>query len=127
MNVLFIVMEFIPLNVAGVYRPLKFINGLKNSGINPIVISFEIDENIKKIHKKTDYKLNELLNPGITVVRIPLSDITNYYSNRWRRFLNIYFNSSDNFLKAWKKNFYNQIPGLIEQYCPEAIITTCHP
>ena len=125
--VLFIVMEFIPLNLAGVYRPLRFINGLKAHGIEPVVITFCVDENLKKVQKKIDYNLNDQLNPDITIIRVPISDITKLYSTKWKAFINIYFNPTDNFLKAWKREFYKLIPGIIAKYKPKAIITTCPP
>jgi glycosyltransferase involved in cell wall biosynthesis len=125
--VLFVVMEFIPLNLAGVYRPLRFINSLKENGIEPIVITFCVDENLKKVQNKIDYRLNDYINSDIKVIRIPISDITKLYSTKWRAFINIYFNPTDNFLKAWKKEFYRLIPGIITKYKPQAIITTCPP
>ena len=127
MTVLFIVMEFVPVNVAGVYRPLKFINGLKKAGLDPVVISIATDDNLKKIHKHTDPKLNTLLHPDIKIIRIPMDDITEFYSSRWKQFVNIYFNATDNFLKAWKKNFYEKLPQVINEYKPMAVITTCPP
>ncbi len=40
-NILFVVMEFVPLNLGGVFRPLRFVNGLKKNNINPVVVTFE--------------------------------------------------------------------------------------
>ena len=108
-------MEFIPLNLGGVYRPLRFANGLKEAGINPIIITFEVDDNLKKIQNKFDFKLFDKLRKDITVYRIPLEDVTQFYKNKFTRFKNIYFNVTDNYLKAWRKNFYKQIPALANE------------
>ena len=119
MNVLFIVMEFIPINIGGVYRPLRFVNGLKRHGINPIVVTFTIDDNLKKIHHKIDENLMDLLNSEIPVIRIPLDGITFYTNTSWKRFKYVFNNNKgDNFLNAWEKNFYKVIPGIIQQYLP---------
>lgn len=128
MNVLFIVMEFVPLNLGGVFRPLRFANGLKENGINPIIITFEINKNLKKVQNKFDFKLLDKLNKDITVYRIPLDDLTTYYESKFGRFRNIYFNGlTDNYLKAWRKNFFKILPSLIEKYDPKAVIVTCPP
>ena len=95
-------MEFIPLNLAGVYRPLRFINFLAEKGEYPIVISFEIDETVKKLYPNIDLELNKQLHKNVTVYRVPLSIITK--ENRIQSFLNIYFNLSDGYRKFWKKN-----------------------
>ena len=86
---LFLVMEFIPLNLAGVYRPLRFINFLAEKGEYPIVISFEIDETVKKLYPNIDLELNKQLHKNVTVYRVPLSIITK--ENRIQSFLNIYY------------------------------------
>ena len=120
-------MEFIPLNLGGVYRPLRFANGLKEAGINPIIITFEVDENLKKIQNKFDYKLLDKLRKDITVYRIPLNDVTRFHKSKFSRFKNIYFNVTDNYLKAWRNNFYTQIPSIIKKHNPLAVIVTCPP
>jgi hypothetical protein len=120
-------MEFAPINIAGVFRPMRFVNGLKKKGINPIVITFEIDDNLRKALDKIDFSLNDKLDPGIRVIRIPIDDLTQYSNTRWKNFRHIYFNPTDNFLKGWRKNFYSRIDDIIKEYNPQGIIATCPP
>lgn len=127
MNVLFIVMEFPPLNVAGVYRPIRIINGLIKYGIKPIVITFEIDENFKKNHHLLDFDLLKLVDPEVEIIRIPIPEIAELFKTKLSKFINIYFNSTDNYYKAWKKNLFKEIPKIVDKYKPRAIITTCPP
>mgnify|MGYP002364821005 CR=1 FL=1 len=127
MHVLFIAMEFPPLNVAGVYRPMRFLNSLVEKGITPVVLTFAVDDNFKKNHRNFDEQLLNQLDPRIIIERIPMQDISMLHRTKLKSFLNIYFNATDNYLKAWKENFYKAIPGIIKKYSPTAIITTCPP
>lgn len=120
-------MEFIPINIAGVFRPLRFINGLKKNGINPIVVTFSVNENLLKVQNRIDNDLMKLVDPEVTIIRIPLDDISSFTSTRIRKVKNVYFNTTDNFLKAWRTNFFKEIPAIIEKYDPKLIITTCPP
>lgn len=128
MTILFLAMEFPPMNAAGVYRPLRFIKGLLQQGINPVVITFEINDFLRsRMQQKFDEKLLQQLPEGVTVVRIPLKDLSAYYSSRSKKFINIYFNVSDNYKYAWRDNLFEQLPGIIEKYQPQALITTAPP
>lgn len=127
MTVLFIVMEFVPLNLGGVFRPLRFVNGMKKAGIDPIIVTFEVDERLLKLQNRYDEKLLDKLDKNIMVYRVPLGDITQFYSNKFKRFINIYFNATDNYLKAWEVNLYNQLPAIIEKHKPIAVMVTCPP
>jgi len=128
MNILFIAMEFIPLNLGGVFRPLRFVNGLKQNKINPIIITFDDNANLRKVQTKFDYDLLEKLNKDIRVYRIPLDDIGKYYKSRLARFRNIYFNVvSDNYRKAWEENLFQQLPAIIKEHQPRAVFVTCPP
>jgi glycosyltransferase involved in cell wall biosynthesis len=120
-------MEFVPLNLGGVFRPLRFVNGLKKNGIDPIVVSFADDEQLRKVHNRFDYALMDKLDKDIPLYRIPLGDMSRYYSSRFRRFKNIYFNADDNYLKAWKDNLFARLPEIIEKHRPGAVFVTCPP
>src|ERR1700688_1637929 len=113
-------MEFIPLNLGGVFRPLRFVNGLKKNNINPIVVTIKDDANLRKVQNRFDYDLMDRLDKDIQVYRIPLGDIDKYYNTRIARFKNIYFNTTDNYFKAWRKNLFEQLPGIIEKHKPRA-------
>jgi len=120
-------MEFIPLNLGGVFRPLRFANGLNRNGIKPVILTFSDNEHLRKVHSRFDYALLDKLDSDIPVYRIPLDDLSAYYDTRWKAFRNIYFNTSDNFLKAWEKNVYKELPAIIEKHKPKGIFVTCPP
>lgn len=122
---LFLVMEFVPLNLAGVYRPLRFINYLAEKGEFPIVVTFEIDETVKKLYPNIDLDLNRLLHKNVTVYRVPLAIMKK--ESRFQSFLSIYFNLSDGYRKLWKKNLFNILPGIFERHAIHQIIVTCPP
>jgi hypothetical protein len=122
---LFLVMEFVPLNLAGVYRPLRFINYLAEKGEFPIVVTFEIDETVKKLYPNIDLDLNRLLHKNVTVYRVPLAIMKK--ESRFQSFLSIYFNLSDGYRKLWKKSLFNTLPGIFERHAIHQIIVTCPP
>ena len=126
-NILFVVMEFVPLNLGGVFRPLRFVNGLKKNNINPVVVTFEDNANLRKVQSRFDYDLMDKLDKNIPVYRIPLDDMDKYSKTRIARFKNTYFNTTDNYFKAWKRNLFSQLPEIIEKHQPAAVFVTCPP
>lgn len=120
-------MEFAPLNLAGVYRPLRFANELNRNGITPIILTFELDENFKKIYDRMDLDLMSKLDEGVIIKRIPLDDLSPLYVSKWKRFRNIYFSLSDNYDKLWSPKLNEALPAIIKEFQPEAIMVTCPP
>jgi glycosyltransferase involved in cell wall biosynthesis len=126
-NVLFIVMEFVPLNLAGVRRPLRFINSMRSAGFNPIVVTIDFEDGYNDRGYKIDRTLLSELDPDVTVIRIPALKISSFTDSRWKRLINIYFNRTDNFLKAWAPSLLREMPAIFERYRPKAILATCPP
>jgi hypothetical protein len=126
-TILFIAMEFIPLNLGGVFRPLRFANGLNSAGIRPVIITFEDNTHLRKVQNRFDYALMDRLDKDIPVYRIPLDDIDRYRNNRLKRFWNVYFNATDIYSKAWKKNLFERLPEIISKHQPKAVFVTCPP
>lgn len=127
MTVLFLVMEFPPLNAGGVFRPLRFIRGLSEKGIHPVILTFEIDETFRKLHGNYDDHLLQLVPEEATVIRIPIKDISQYTDGKLKRFYYTYFSTSDRFGMAWRDNLFNRLPQIIEKYKPEALYATAPP
>ena len=127
-NVLFIAMEFAPVNTTGNFRSLKFVKYFNSFGINPFVITLDV-ESAQKIFKsaKVDKSLLDDLPSGTEIYRIPCEDPDKYYSGKFRTFLTIYFSIKDNIAKRWEKNLMNKIEAIIEKHNPKAIITTLPP
>lgn len=128
MTVIFIALEFPPINSAGVYRPLRFINALAERNIQTIVISFEIDENLKKVQGFFDATLVAEIHPKVNVVRVPIDDITEMTSGLLGRIRFIMNNAAgDNFYNAWKKRIFSVVEKLIAEYSPTLFVTSCPP
>lgn len=120
-------MEFVPLNLGGVFRPLRFVNGLEKNKIHPVIVTIADDEHLKKVQSRFDYKLLEKLDKNIPVYKVPIADMDKFYRTRAARFKNTYFNITDNYLKAWKENLFRQLPEIIEKHKPQAVFVTCPP
>ena len=65
-NVLFVVYEFPPLNSGGSHRPYRFLKFLGQYGINPVVVTPEVEEST------SDRRLLEALDKNIKIIRTPL-------------------------------------------------------
>ncbi len=65
--VLFLAMEFAPVNTTGNYRSLKFVKYLNQFGIDPIVITLKQDEAADFFKAKIDY---DLLNIFLSSARV---------------------------------------------------------
>lgn len=126
-NLLCIIMEFPPFSSAGVFRPLRFLNGLVEKGIQPIVLTFEFDDQLKNGVVKQDFELMDKVDERIIVYRIPLKDMNAYKANRSVGFLSTFFNLSDNFAKAWEDNLFNILPGIIQKHQPKKLFVTAPP
>jgi len=121
-------MEFAPVNSAGIYRSLRFVNALAENNIHPVVLTFEVDENLRKVQSHFDEKLLHLLHPGVKVVRVPLNDITKLTATKWGRIRYIMNNASgDNFYNGWKTEIFSVLDALIPELNPRLVITSCPP
>lgn len=126
-SILFIAMEFVPLNLGGVFRPLRFVNGLAKNGIKPVVLTFADDDNLRKVHHRFDHELLLKLDKNIKTYSVPLGDMDKFKRSRLRQFRHTFFNISDNFYKAWRENIFKVLPEIIEQHKPKAVFVTCPP
>ena len=127
-NVLFIAIEFAPVSTTGNFRSLKFVKYFRDFGINPIVITLDVDSASRIFaYAKVDYTLLEDLPEGTNIYRIPCGDLSKYYTNNIRRFLTIYFSTKDKIAEAWEKGVMNNIQGIIDKHKPEAILATLPP
>ena len=126
-NLLCIIMEFPPFSSAGVFRPLRFLNGLVEKGIQPIVLTFEFDGQLKNGIVKQDIALLDKVDKRIIVYRIPLKDMNTFKRNRVANFVSTFFNTSDNFAKAWEDNLFSCLPEIIKKHQPKKLFVTAPP
>ncbi|MEP7318342.1 MAG: glycosyltransferase [Panacibacter sp.] len=125
--VLFLVMEFAPVNTTGNFRSLKFIKYLAGFGINPIIVTFKKEEAAKYLKAKIDNRLLEEIPKGTALYRIHCKDGDKYYRNRLRSFITIFFSIKDNLAKRWKKNLFSELEIIIARHQPKLIFTTLPP
>ena len=125
--VLFLVMEFAPVNTTGNFRSLKFIKYLNGFGINPIVVTFKKEEAAKYFNAKIDDRLLEEIPKGTAIYRIHCKDGDKYYRNRLRSFTTIFFSIKDNLAKRWKKSLFSELDIIIAKHKPKLIFTTLPP
>lgn len=126
-TVFFIVAEFPPLNSAGVYRPIRFMNACAEKGYRVVVITFLHDANLEWPKEKLDDSVINLVNKEIIIERIPISSISSMVRNKFIKFINTYFFVTDKYARAWRKNLMDTFPSLIEKYKPSQIVTTVPP
>ncbi len=128
MKILFIVYQFPPLNVGGALRPAYFVKYLKRFGIEPIVITLDPnDYNIVYDKHNIDKGLLSIID-GCDVRYAPSKNIVNHRSNRFSKFLSIYFNiyrGSEG--KYWKKGLFNTITEIISKESISGILVTAPP
>ena len=117
-NILFIAYEFPPLNEGGSNRPLNFVNNLRVNGINPIVITPEIDNN-----ENIDYTLLEQLDKNIEVIRVPKENdifLEKFFSKN-------YINIQDTVSKKWEKHLLPVLERLTKEVDFQAMYVTAPP
>ncbi|MGN6492512.1 MAG: hypothetical protein ACTHLE_10995 [Agriterribacter sp.] len=127
MNVLFLIMEFAPVNTTGNYRSLKFVKYLSNFGITPIIITLKEIEASRIFNAQISPELNNDIPFDTVIYRISCSPFFEKRRNRVSNFLNVYFKLTDDIGRAWKRNLYTELPEIIEKHKPELIYTSLPP
>lgn len=101
--------EFPPLNVAGIYRQVRFANALATAGYNVNVLTIELNEEYLAYQKKIDYSLLDLVNPKINIIRVPIGKIS---PNK---------NSFGSFYSSWRNPAGDRFNNLLSPKTKESI------
>jgi hypothetical protein len=125
--ILFIAMEYPPLNTAGVFRSLKFTKYLPAYGVTPIVLTLEASEAVAIFGGASDPALLEDIPDSVEIVRIKCDHDITRPSGRLRRFLKIYFQIEDRIGAAWRQSLMQRLPALIEEHKPRALYVSLPP
>jgi hypothetical protein len=125
--VLFLVMEFPPVNTTGNFRALKFVKYLHEFGIEPIVVTLKQEEAAEFFKAKIDDELMKEIPADTRVYRIHCDSAQKYYRNKFRSFITIYFSIKDNIAKRWRTHLMNALPSIIEKHKPKLIFTSLPP
>jgi glycosyltransferase involved in cell wall biosynthesis len=111
-TILCFMFEFPPLNVAGVYRQIRFANAMVKNGYNVIILTQSIHE---LNQKRIDESILQLVDSSIKIIRIQLNRKEKRSSN-----------GAKSFLKSWKNesgdDFYNLIDNKINSQIDNLII-----
>jgi glycosyltransferase involved in cell wall biosynthesis len=124
--VLFLLMEFPPVNTTGNFRGLKILKYINDFGIEPIVITLKANQAASFFNSKIDYDLLNDLPNNIFIYRIESKPIKNY-KNYFLQFLKIYFSVEDEIAKIWEEELMIQLPEIIKKHKPQAIFTSLPP
>jgi hypothetical protein len=125
--VLFILMEFAPVNTTGNFRSLKFIKYISQFNIQPIIVTFKEDEAAKYFNAKIDSELLKELPSDCIIYRIHCDDKRTFFIQKLADFTTIYFSVKDALAKRWAPYFYKEIGGIIEKHQPQAVVTSLPP
>jgi len=125
--VLFLAIEYPPLNTAGVFRSLKFTKYLPAYGVKPVVLTLDVSDAGVIFGGASDPALLEEIPDSVEIVRVKCDEFVAQKSGRFRRFLQIYFQIEDRIGSVWRKALLERMPALIAQYGPRAVYVTLPP
>jgi glycosyltransferase involved in cell wall biosynthesis len=126
-NIFCILFEFPPLNVAGVYRPLRFVNALAEADYNVTVLTIELDANYLETNPRIDNNLLNLVNEKINVIRIPIGKIE-HSKNNLSSFYNSWKNSAgDRFYKLLSDDIKLKIENILVNNNSDLIFVSAPP
>lgn len=128
MKVLFIALEFAPLNTTGNYRSLKFVKYFKEYGIDPVVLSVDQESGIRLFGNRIDLKLLDEIPENTTVYRFRTKEIPSWVlNNRLFNFLRIYFNTDDKIGQKWTPEVEKKLEAIVQEHAPKAIYISLPP
>lgn len=123
MTILFIVAQFPPLNIAGAYRPARFVKELARQGHTPIVITLPPDQASQWFDTSLNADRFSNLANEVSVIQVPVDRPGQNKMHRWKHF----FAAVDPLGEQWKANLAQALPPLIEEYQPDYILTSLPP
>jgi hypothetical protein len=125
--VLFLIMEFAPVNTTGNFRTLKFIKYLPELGIDPIVVTFKAEEASKIFNAPIDTGLLKEIPESVHVYRISCKPKPSPVFPKLQDFLSIYFSIQEPIAKWWWPFLKEAIAPIIERHRPAMIYTSLPP
>jgi Glycosyltransferase Family 4/Glycosyl transferases group 1 len=126
-TVLFLLMEFAPVNTTGNFRSLKFVKYLREFGIEPVIVTFIEEEGASYFNTKIDKGLLKDIPEGTKIYRVHCEDGHKYYGSLLRSFFTIYFSIKDTFAKRWRKFLLPELSKIVQEHRPSLIFTSLPP
>jgi hypothetical protein len=127
LTVLFLAVEYPPLNTAGVFRSLKFTKYLPSYGVKPIVITLDSSAASTIFGCGSDPALLDDIPEQVEIIRVECGDIGIQSTGRIRRFLRIYFQIEDAIGRAWREPLMQRVSALIEKHRPQVLYVSLPP
>lgn len=122
MKIIVLCAQFFPLNVAGAYRPSKFVKYLKGLGVEPVVVTIPPHQASEFFGSSLDSNLMEDLGDDFVFYQVPLEN-----GKKFSTGLRGYFDIVDNTAKLWKDNLLRELPKIIDKEKPTWIYTSLPP
>lgn len=124
MRILALLFEFPPINTAGVYRPLRFLNALAEQDNKVDIITIQIDDEYRQQQKKIDDGLLKFVHSEIKIHRLPIKNI----GNKKCKFWSIYNNPiGDRMIQMIGENGLVEIENILLKTKPSLLFTSCPP
>jgi hypothetical protein len=122
--ILFVALEFPPLNNTGTYRSLKFVKYLPEFGIKPIVITLDEQDSFDTFGVNSDQKLIDEIK-DIEIHRLSIKKLK--LNNKIFRFFRIFFSLHDKIANRTLTNFKKKIDEIFSSNQIQAVIITFPP
>jgi hypothetical protein len=123
-TILFVALEFPPLNNTGTYRSLKFVKYLPEFGIKPIVITLDEQDSFDTFGVNSDQKLIDEIK-DIEIHRLSIKKLK--LNNKIFRFFRIFFSLHDKIANRTLTNFKKKIDEIFSSNQIQAVIITFPP
>lgn len=126
-NILFVAFNFPPLGGGGVQRSAKFAKYLPNFGINPIIITTDLQSLRDPVVNPFDETLLHDLPRSLHIERIPCPRRGHQPATRLGGWASFILSSSDSLARRWRQHWERALPRLVELYKPLAMYVTLPP
>lgn len=128
-KLLFVAIEFAPINTTGNYRSLKFVKYLRDFNIDTTVVTLTVDSALSTFGNNLDEKLLDEVPKEVEIIRFPLKTIPKFIlSNKFLNYLRIYFRVDDGISKRWLSNgLERKIDLLVKEKKPDIMYITLPP
>ncbi len=127
MTILFLAIEYPPLNTAGVFRSWKFAKYLPSFGIKPVVLTLDEGNATTLFGGVEDSSLLEDAVDGVEVIRVKFDRLESHARGSLLRFLRVYFQIEDRIGRSWRRSLMRRLPDIVEKYKPRAIYVSLPP
>lgn len=126
-RVLFIAYEFPPLKLGGVYRPLGFVNFLKELGYEPIIITLAKSAMYRYNPNHVEDTLGLEIRENNIIVEVDSELKHSNEKSRVKSFIDTFLSPNGIEAKYWRNNFNEVISKCIAEYKPQILFVTAPP